>query len=217
MSSDIDRSRNEKIKGRYSRIAGIYDALEAPMERAFAGWRQQLLAGARGRVLEVGVGTGKNLPYYPAETVVTAIDFSPNMIARARMRRDELGLENIDIKEMDVQALDFADDTFDTVVSTCVFCSVPLPVAGLRELRRVLKPDGRMLMLEHVRSEKPLVGFLMDILNPLPLYIYGANINRRTVENLRAAGFADIRENNLWVDIMKRIEARPVSPASGKQ
>ena len=209
MNADIDRSRTDKIKGRYSRIAGIYDALEAPMEKAFAGWRQSLLAGARGRVLEVGVGTGKNLPYYPADTQVTAIDFSPTMIARARERRDAYGIENIDLQEMDVQNLDFADRSFDTVVSTCVFCSVPLPVAGLRELHRVLKPGGRMLMLEHVRSEKPVTGFLMDILNPLPLYIYGANINRRTIENLRAAGFTDIREENLWGDIMKRIEARP--------
>lgn len=199
----------DKIRQRYSRIAGLYDLLEAPMETAFSGWRQELLAGARGRVLEVGVGTGKNLPYYPDGTEVTAIDFSPNMIARARKRREELALKNIELIEMDVQELDFADASFDTVVSTCVFCSVPLPVAGLRELRRVLKPEGRMLMLEHVRSKKPLTGFLMDILNPLPLYIYGANINRHTLTNLREAGFTDIRQANLWGDIMKRIEARP--------
>lgn len=199
----------DKIRQRYSRIAGLYDLLEAPMETAFSSWRQELLAGARGRVLEVGVGTGKNLPYYPDDTGVTAIDFSPNMIARARKRREELELKNVELIEMDVQELDFADASFDTVVSTCVFCSVALPVAGLRELRRVLKPEGRMLMLEHVRSEKPLTGLLMDILNPLPLYIYGANINRHTLTNLREAGFTDIRQENLWGDIMKRIEARP--------
>jgi ubiquinone/menaquinone biosynthesis C-methylase UbiE len=110
---------------------------------------------------------------------------------------------------MDVQKLDFPDAAFDTVVSTCVFCSVPLPIEGLRELRRVLKPDGRMLMLEHVRSEKPITGLIMDILNPLPLYIYGANINRRTMDNLHAAGFTRIRQEDLWGDIMKRIEVRP--------
>src|SRR6056297_2154420 len=130
MNANKDNARSDKIRQRYSRISGLYDFLEAPMERAFSGWRQELLAGARGRVLEVGVGTGKNLPYYPEGTEVTAIDFSPNMIARARTRRDALQLEQIELKEMDVQQLAFADDTFDTVVSTCVFCSVPLPVAG---------------------------------------------------------------------------------------
>lgn len=207
MSADTRRS--EKIRQRYSRIAGLYDLLEAPMEKAFSGWRQELLAGARGRVLEVGVGTGKNLPYYPEGTEITAIDFSPNMIERARQRRDTLQLEQIELREMDAQELDFPDASFDTIVSTCVFCSVPLPVAGLRELRRVLKPEGRMLMLEHVRSEKPVTGLLMDILNPLPLYIYGANINRHTLNNLNKAGFTRIQEENLWGDIMKRIEARP--------
>ncbi|MFO7849676.1 MAG: class I SAM-dependent methyltransferase, partial [Spirochaetia bacterium] len=179
------------------------------LERAFSGRRQELLAGARGRVLEVGVGTGKNLPYYPDHAEVTAIDFSPNMIERARQRRDELQLKNIELREMDVQDLDFSDGSFDTIVSTCVFCSVPLPIAGLRELRRVLNPEGRMLMMEHVRSEKPVAGLMMDILNPLPFYIYGANINRRTIENLGEAGFTRIRQKNLWGDIMKRVEARP--------
>jgi ubiquinone/menaquinone biosynthesis C-methylase UbiE len=202
-------AQTEKIRKRYSRISGLYDLFEAPMERAFAGWRRELLAGAEGRVLEVGVGTGKNLTYYPADVQVTAIDFSPQMIERARQRARRLGLSRIELREMDAQQLQFPDHSFDTVVSTCVFCSVPLPVEGLRELRRVLRPDGKMLMLEHVRSEKLLTGPLMDLLNPLPLYIYGANINRRTLENLRAAGFTRIEEGNLWADIMKRIVARP--------
>ena len=108
----------DKIRQRYSRIASLYDLLEAPMERAFSGWRQELLAGARGRILEVGVGTGKNLPYYPEGTEVTAIDFSPNMIVQARKRQDELQLKNIELREMDVQELDFSEDFFDTIVST---------------------------------------------------------------------------------------------------
>jgi ubiquinone/menaquinone biosynthesis C-methylase UbiE len=202
-------TQTETIRNRYSRIAGLYDLFEAPMERAFAGWRQQLLANAEGRVLEVGVGTGKNMPSYPPDAEVTAIDFSPKMLARAGKKIEDEGLGNVELREMDVQRLEFPDDAFDIIVSTCVFCSVPLPVAGLRELRRVLKPEGRMLMLEHVRSKKLLAGPLMDLINPLPLYIYGANINRRTLENLRAAGFSQIEEENLWSDIMKRIVARP--------
>jgi len=197
------------VRKRYSRIAGLYDLIEAPMERAFAGRRQELLAGVAGRVLEVGVGTGKNLTYYPAETEVTAIDFSPKMLERAGRKIEREGLSNVELREMDAQQLDFCDNSFDTIVSTCVFCSVPLPVQGLRELRRVLKPEGRMLMIEHVRSKKLLAGPLMDLINPLPLYLYGANINRHTLENLRTAGFTRIEEENLWGDIVKRIVARP--------
>jgi len=90
---------------------------------------------------------------------------------------------------MDAQALAFKDGRFDTVIATFVFCSVPDPVAGLRELRRVLRPDGQLLLLEHVRAEQPLVGALMDLLNPVATRMMGANINRRTVDNVRAAGF----------------------------
>jgi len=161
-------SQTEKVRKRYSRIAGLYDLIEAPMERAFAGRRQELLAGVAGRVLEVGVGTGKNLTYYPAETEVTAIDFSPKMLERAGRKIEREGLSNVELREMDAQQLDFCDNSFDTIVSTCVFCSVPLP-----------------------------------------LYLYGANINRHTLENLRTAGFTRIEEENLWGDIVKRIVARP--------
>jgi len=86
-----------------------------------------MLTGAAGRVLEVGVGTGKNLPYYPAETEVTAIDFSPTMLERAGKKIEREGLFDVVLREMNVQRLDFPDDSFDTIVSTCVFCSVPLP------------------------------------------------------------------------------------------
>ncbi len=174
-----------------------------------SSWREELLSFAKGAVLEVGVGTGKNLPYYPKDVSVTAIDFSRAMIARAADRKAQHGLSNVTLLEMDAQHLDFDDNTFDTVVSTCVFCSVPLPVAGLKEIHRVCKPDGKVLMLEHVRSEGPILGPLMDVLNPLPLHLYGANINRRTVDNLRRAGFRDIEVTNLWKDIIKRITAYP--------
>lgn len=110
---------------------------------------------------------------------------------------------------MDAQHLDFDGNSFDTVVATCVFCSVPLPVTGLQEIHRVCKPGGTVLMLEHVRSEGPMLGPLMDILNPLPLHFYGANINRRTVDNLRRAGFYDVEVTDLWKDIFKRIIAHP--------
>ncbi len=201
--------QSDIVRKRYNRIAPLYDLMERPMESHGTQWRDELLQEAHGRVLEVGVGTGKNLASYPKGVHVTGIDFSSGMIARARERVRELGLTNVTLIEMDAEQMEFSDDSFDTVVTTCVFCSVPVPIKGLEEIHRVCRPEGKVLMLEHVRSKGAILGPIMDFLNPLPLHLYGANINRRTVENLRLAGFKDIEVTDLWKDIMKRIVARP--------
>lgn len=206
MEPIVDRD-TEAIRRRYDRIAGLYDRLESHMERMFARWRVEMMADVEGRVLEVGVGTGKNLPHYPPQVQVTAIDFSPRILEQARARLAGLGRTDVELRLMDVQRLEFPDGSFDTVVTSCVFCSVPDPVQGLREIRRVLKPGGRLLMLEHVRSCGRVLGPAMDLLNPIPLHLYGANINRRTVDNLHRAGFREIRETDLWRDIVKKIVA----------
>ena len=197
--------KTEVIRRRYDRIASLYDVLESRMEKSVSKWREELINEVCGTVLEVGVGTGKNLPYYADNVGVTAIDFSTRMLARAH-RKIRSG-QNIRLTVMDVQHLEFADNKFDTIVCSFVFCSVADPVAGLREIRRVCKPRGRLLMLEHVRSEKAILGPLMDIINPVPLTLYGANINRRTVDNLHLAGFNNIQVTDLWLDIVKRIIA----------
>ncbi|MDZ7775300.1 MAG: methyltransferase domain-containing protein [Bacteroidales bacterium] len=176
-----------KIQKRYNRIARVYDILESPMEMKFSKWRKELLKDAEGQTLEVGIGTGKNIPYYPADVKLTGIDFSERMIEIAGKKVK--GNQNVQLKVMNAEKLDFEDDAFDTVVTSCVYCSVPDPVQGLKEMKRVCKPNGKILMLEHVRSNHKVLGKVMDILNPIPLYIYGANINRRTYENLLKAGF----------------------------
>ena len=201
-------STENKIAKRYNRIAGIYDMLEAPMEKLFSKWRRKMLKGASGKTLEVGIGTGKNIPHYPKDVELTGIDFSPKMVEIAR--RKTKTSDNVKIVEMDAENMDFSDDSFDTVVTSCVFCSVPNPVKGLQEIRRVCKNGGRVLMLEHVRSEKKGVGQLMDAFNFIPVHIYGANINRRTYENLLKAGFNSqhINVKDLWLDIVKLIEIK---------
>ena len=110
---------------------------------------------------------------------------------------------------MDVQHLDFADHSFDTVFATFVFCSVPDPVMGLRELRRVCKPEGSLLLLEHMRPRHPVRGFLFDLLNPMVVRMMGANINRNTIDNIRQAGWQIKVEESLSSDIVKWIEAVP--------
>jgi ubiquinone/menaquinone biosynthesis C-methylase UbiE len=182
--------------------------MDAPLERLrFASWRPMIRNRIKGRkALEVGVGTGKNLEYYPDDVEITCVDLSPRMLERARRRVGLLGL-NVRLLEMDAQCLAFPDQCFDTVLATFVFCSVPNPVEGLKELRRVCKPDGRMVVLEHVRPANKLLGFFFDVLNPFVVRMMGANINRRTIDNIKEAGWQIQTEKKLSSDIVWMIEA----------
>jgi phosphatidylethanolamine/phosphatidyl-N-methylethanolamine N-methyltransferase len=199
---------------RYDRNAAVYDFMELAVESSrFKGWRRLLWSKVEGEsILEVGVGTGKNFPYYPAGAEITAIDFSPKMLERARERAARQGVK-VDLREMDVQALEFEDSTFDTVAATTVFCSVPDPVRGLREIERVCRPGGKVVLIEHVLSANVVLAALMNLANPLALRMSGANINRRTVENVGRSGLVVEKVTDLWLGIFKLIEARKKTPA----
>ena len=197
-----------QTRRRYDRIAPIYDAVEWAMERRVRHWRENLWARLpAGLTLEAGVGTGRNLPYYPAGRDVVGLDISPRMLERARRKPGRSG-SRVVLELGDVQRLPHADGTFDAAVATFLFCSVPDPELGLRELRRVLKPGGRLLLLEHVLSERHFVRPLMRALDPIPFHLWGAHIDRETVARVRAAGFVDLDVHDLFLDVVKRIEAR---------
>lgn len=197
------------IKKRYDRIAPYFDGLEAVMEGLFfKSWRKRLWAKVDGHhVLEVGVGTGKNFDYYPKDARVTAIDFSDEMLKQARHKKDRKQV-SVELDLMDVQSLFYADNSFDTVIASFVFCSVPAPVKGLKELYRVCKPGGQVLLLEHVISSRPFLAWLMNLLNPVVVRLLGANINRNTVKNVQSCGFATVRVDEQSGDMIKLIEAR---------
>jgi ubiquinone/menaquinone biosynthesis C-methylase UbiE len=182
--------------------------MERLAERGFHPWRERLWSLVNGsKVLEVGVGTGRNMPYDPNGQPVTAIDLTPGMMEQAIKRSAALNID-VDLRLGDVQVLEFPDASFDTAVAAFVFCSVPNPILGLSELARVVKPGGQVLLLEHMRSANPIVGVLMDLLNPLIVRIMGANINRRTMENVEKAGLIIKRVENLgMVGMFKLIVA----------
>jgi phosphatidylethanolamine/phosphatidyl-N-methylethanolamine N-methyltransferase len=196
-------------RARYDRLARIYDLMQGMMDRGAIGKGRPYLWShvAGSKLLEVGVGTGKSMDYYPKGSQVTAIDLSERMLERAERRAAELDLD-VDLRRMDVQHLDFPDGAFDTIAATCVFCSVPDPVAGLRELKRVVKPGGDIWLLEHVRIDRPVIGPLMDALNPMMVRMMGANINRQTVENVRRAGLQIVSVEDLGGPLVKFIHVR---------
>jgi ubiquinone/menaquinone biosynthesis C-methylase UbiE len=214
MTSASGSPETTRTQARYDRIAPVYDRLEMLAERLFGPMRRKvwsLISG--GKVLEVGVGTGKNFPYHPAGAEVTGIDLSARMLDQAQRRLRELG-RSLMLRQMDVQRLYFPDGHFDAAVATFVFCSVPDPVQGLQELARVVRPGGRIVLLEHVRVDHPaLIGTLMDLLDPLTVRLMGPHINRRTLENVQRAGLELERVENLApLGLVKLIVARSPGP-----
>jgi ubiquinone/menaquinone biosynthesis C-methylase UbiE len=204
----LRKNNAENIRRKYNRISSYYDGMELLLEKiAFSRWRKMIFSFLEGDdILEVGVGTGKNFGFYPMGKRITAIDFSPGMLGRAKKRPESNGI-TVNLLNMDVQDLRFGDQSFDTVLATFVFCSVPDPIEGLKEIKRVSKNGGRIILLEHVRPSGRLMGKLFDTLNPFVVRLMGVNINRETVANLQKAGLKIEEERNLFNDIVKMVVA----------
>jgi ubiquinone/menaquinone biosynthesis C-methylase UbiE len=167
-------------------IPWIYDAMCWLAERnGLIRWRRKLVAGAEGRTLEVGVGTGRNLPLYDRDLWVVGLELDRGVLAAARRRAPWMPLV-----VASAEHVPFADGAFDTVVSGFVFCTVPDPHRGLREIGRVLTNRGELRMLEHVRSTRPLWARWQDTIQPLWTWVAGGcHPNRDTETTVEAAGF----------------------------
>ena len=201
----IDKRLTDLTRRRHDRIAFVYDAMESVMELRARRWRRDLWAQIRpGQVLELGCGTGKNISFYPPDREVVAIDISERMLQRARDRARRLNA-HVRLDLGDAQTLPYGDQSFDVLVTTFLWCSVPDAQLGLEEARRVLRPGGQLLLLEHVLSARPALRRLMRCLAPIPFHLWGAHIDRETVNTVGDAGFLEVKTTSLWGDVVKRI------------
>ena len=174
-------------------------------EKRWGPLKREFFSPMHGKVFFLAVGTGLDIQFFPPHQDVVGIDFSPRMLEKAQPRAAAYDGQ-IELREMDAQHLDFADDTFDQAYTSCTFCSVPDPVQGLRELRRVLKPGGTLRMFEHTGSRWFPFNVMLQMMNPIARR-FGPDITRDTPANVREAGFQDVRVRNVYLDIVRMIEA----------
>lgn len=196
----------EKLAPRYDRSIRLAERLLRIEEG-----RRWVCSRAAGEVLEIGVGTGLNLPHYPADVRLTGVDLSPSMLELARHRARDLGRE-VDLRLGDAEALDFPDGSFDTVLFGLCLCSIPDDRRAVGEASRVLRPGGRVLLLEHVRSPSPIIRAGQRLVAPAFLRFQADHLLREPLENVRAEGF-EIERVERWAwGLMERLSARKPPP-----
>ncbi|MGH2579440.1 MAG: class I SAM-dependent methyltransferase [Actinomycetota bacterium] len=201
-----------------ARVRRVYERYAARYDRSVRFWervlgidegRRWIASQAQGDVLEIGIGTGRNLPYYPGDVRLTGIDLSPAMLEVARRRARELG-RDVTLLVGNAEALDLADESFDTAVFTLSLCSIPDDRRALAEARRVLRPRGRLLLVEHVRSPVSPIRAGQRLLEPLFLRLQADHLLRDPVDHLEAMGFAVQRvERSRWGIVERGTAARP--------
>jgi ubiquinone/menaquinone biosynthesis C-methylase UbiE len=201
-------NENERVRRIMDKEAPRYDRQMNFFDRVlFTGGREWICSGAQGDVLEIAVGSGRNLPVYPDGTKLTAIEFSPEMLKLAKDRAGGESLD-VDLRPGDAQALEFDDESFDTVVCCLALCTIPDPAKAAREAHRVLRPGGTFRALEHVRSPALLVRGVQRAMDPLSVRFAGDHLVREPLEYLRPAGFEiEHLERSKW-GIVERVVAR---------
>lgn len=192
----------------YDAMAPRYDDAMAAAERSFLdGGRRWACIQASGRVLEVAVGTGRNLAHYPEGVDLTGIELSPGMLERAQARA-EVHPSRVDLRLGDAQHLTFADASFDTVVATLALCSIPDDRAAVAEMARVLRPGGRLLLLDHVASTTRGIRIVQRLLDPLLVRLLGDHLLREPEAAVRDAGLVIEELSSSRWGIVLRLAAR---------
>lgn len=203
----MSRLSKEVLQQKYDKAAHWYDRAETLLDWLGVGrLRRELLQKVSGDVLEVAVGTGKNLPHYPGGCDITAIDLSPEMLTVAHKRADRLDLD-VTFRVMDAEALDFPDGSFDTVVSTLSTCTFPDPVKALREMARVCRPGGKILLLEHGRSSHPRLARFQDRRAEAFAKPLGCHWNREPLELVAHAGLTTVTARRTFFGVLHTVEA----------
>jgi len=195
------------IKG-YDKVAKFFDLFRAGDMRRWTPTQQALFKQMAGRVIYVGVGTGLEIVNFPTGFHITAVDLSSKMLENARKRAENY-TGKIDLCLMDAERLAFPDNSFDTAVAVCVFCTVKNPIRGLKELKRVLKPESKLLMFEHVLSKNPVYALPLKLMSNFTEALEGTYLTRHTVENVKKSGFQIDSVQNVYLDIVKTITAGP--------
>lgn len=204
----VDEALMSSTKRKWDKAAATFDLMAGKgPEKRWAPWKKELFSHMDGKILFLALGTGLDIPTFPANKDITAIDLSPKMLEQAQPRIDAYDGE-IKAEAMDVHNMTFEDNTFDQIFTSCTFCSVPEPVEGLKQLKRVLKPDGTLYMFEHTGSRYFPFSLMMNLMTPLSRKI-GPDMNRKTTENVEAAGFKLQEVNNIFLDVVKTIKAVP--------
>ncbi len=202
--------KSEEIRQKYEETAPSYDWKIAVLEKISGAdrLRRDLLKKATGDVLDVACGTGRNFPWYSRDCRITGVDLSPAMLDQARIKAVDLGLD-AHLLGMDVEHLTFPSHSFDTVVSSLAVCTYPHPVEAIKEMARVCKSDGRLLLLEHGRSDRPMLGHLQDFFAERFAKHSGCHMNREPLELAQAAGIEITSHRRSCSGILHVIEAKP--------
>ncbi|MBT5027392.1 MAG: class I SAM-dependent methyltransferase [Nitrospinaceae bacterium] len=191
----------------YDSAAKYFDLFRAGDMRRWGQSQQALFKNLKGKVLYIGIGTGQEIVNFPPQLDITAVDLSYEML-----RRSDKRVQNYDGKikrcQMDAQTTAFADNSFDSILTVCVLCSVKHPVPCLQELKRVLKPEGELLMFEHVLSHNPIYALILKSMSHITEYLEGTYLDRDTVSNVEKAGFKIHSHQNIYLDIVKALIAR---------
>lgn len=205
-------AETERVREIWAKFAPKYDRQIAFFERIlFGGMREWACSRANGDVLEVGVGTGRNLEHYPSDVRLTGVDLSPETLEIAR-RRAALLQRDVELRVGDAEKLDLPDEAFDTVVSTLTMCSIPDYRAALTEARRVLRPEGRLVMVEHVRSPSTGVRVGQRLLNPLTVRFGADHLLREPLDAVRRLGFEVLEFERLkWGIVERAVASKPGS------